>query len=105
MDIATWQDARKWAHEEFGHAQLGDARRTIRLVRMAAAAARHPGGAVSDVFRTQAERQGAYDFLANPHIREIDILDAMAAATANRCEGQPFVFVIVDGTSLRLTDR
>jgi len=105
MIIASRQEAREWAHEEFGHAQLGDARRTLRLVRMAAEAARHPGGTVLEVFRTHAERQGAYDFLANPHIRESDILDAMAIATAGRCEGRPFVFVVVDGTSLRLTDR
>jgi Transposase DNA-binding len=96
MIIASRQETREWAHEEFGHAQLGDARRTHRLVRMAAEAARHPGGTVLDVFRSHAERQGAYDFLANPHIRESDILDAMAVATAGRCEGQPFVFVPVD---------
>lgn len=105
MMIANQQETRQWAHEEFGHAQLGDARRTVRLVRIAAEAARHPGGRVLEVFRRPAERQGAYDFLANPHIRENDILDAMAVATAGRCEGQPFVFVVVDGTSLRLTDR
>src|SRR5690242_5777078 len=72
---------------------------------MAAEAARCPGGTVLDVFRSHADRQGAYDFLANPHIRESDILDAMATATASRCEEQPFVFVVVDGTSLCLTDR
>nr|WP_235880176.1 IS4 family transposase [Polyangium aurulentum] len=103
--LASRQETREWAHEEFGHAQLGDARRTVRLVRMAAEAARHPGGTVLEVFRCHAEQQGTHDFLANPHIRESDILDAMAVATAGRCEGQPFIFVVVDGTSLRLTDR
>jgi len=105
MMIANQQETRQWAHEEFGHAQLGDARRKLRLVRIAAEAARHPGGTVLEVFRRPAERQGAYYLLANPHVRENDILDAMAVATAGRCEGQPFVFVVVDGTSLRLTDR
>src|SRR5690348_13902849 len=104
MIIASRQETQEWAHEEFGHAQLGDARRTLRLVRMAAEAARCPGGTALDVFRSHADRQGAYDFLANPHIRESDILDAMATATASRCEEQPFVFVVVDGTSLCLTD-
>lgn len=32
-----------------------------------------------------------YDFVANPHIRESDILGPMAIATASGCEGQPFV--------------
>jgi Transposase DNA-binding/Transposase Tn5 dimerisation domain len=105
MVNAKQNETRQWAHEEFGHAQLGDARRTLRLVRIAAEAARHPGGTVLDVFRSHAARQGAFDFLANPHIRANEIVDAMAMATASRCERQPFVFVVVDGTSLRLTDR
>jgi Transposase DNA-binding len=54
-------EAREWAYSEFGRAELGDARRTGRLVSMAAAAARRPGGKVLDVFRSSAERQGAYD--------------------------------------------
>ena len=33
------REIREWAREEFGHAELGDPRRTDRLVRMAAALA------------------------------------------------------------------
>ncbi len=80
-------------------------RRTMRLVRMATAAALRPGGTVLEVFRSSAERQAAYDFLANPDIRQEEPLAAMAVATANRCEDDPFVFVVVDGTSLTLADR
>ncbi|WP_437759400.1 IS4 family transposase [Sorangium sp. So ce1389] len=98
-------EARNWAYEEFGHAELGDARRTMRLVRMATAAALRPGGTVLEVFLSSAERQAAYDFLANPDICQEDLLTAMAVATASRCESHPFVFVAVDGTSLTLTDR
>jgi hypothetical protein len=35
---------REWAYEEFGHTDLGDARRTARFVRMAAGLAEQPGG-------------------------------------------------------------
>ena len=104
-ECASPEQARNWAYEEFGHAELGDARRTSRLVRMTAAAARRPGGTVLDVFRTSADRQGAYDFLANPDIGKDQLLAAVSLATMRRCENHPFVFVAVDGTSLRLTVR
>ncbi|POB73491.1 hypothetical protein CRN62_10640, partial [Vibrio vulnificus] len=32
-----------WAEEQFGHAKLGDPRRTARLVKMASDLAQHPG--------------------------------------------------------------
>ncbi|APR78532.1 Hypothetical protein A7982_03882 [Minicystis rosea] len=72
---------------------------------MAAAAARCPGGKVPEVFRSSAERQAAYDFLANPEVQPEKLLIATSTATAMRCDGADFVFVAVDGTSLRLTDR
>ncbi len=55
--------ARRWAEKTFGDAELGDERRTARLVSMAAQVARTPAGTVGQVFTEDAERQGAYDFL------------------------------------------
>jgi hypothetical protein len=94
-----------WACEEFGHADLPDDRLRQRLVRMGAAAAARPGGKVLDVFRTSAERQGAYDFLSNDRVRGDGVLAAIAKAAALRAREHAFVFVAVDGTSLTLTDR
>jgi hypothetical protein len=96
--------ASAWAREEFGSAQLGDARRTARLVRMAARAAVAPAGKISEVFCNPAERQGAYDFLESPHIRSDALIAALVRACADRCAEYPFVFVPVDGTSLTLVD-
>jgi hypothetical protein len=101
----TAQALRTWAYEEFGHAALGDTRRTVRLVRMAAAVAGRPAGKVTEVFRTSAERQGAYDFLSNDNVRSEDLLDAIERATVQRCLDHAIVHVVIDGTSLRLTDR
>lgn len=103
--IQTGEAARDWAREEFGHAQLGDSRRTARLVRMAAAIANRPAGKVAEVFRTSAERQGAYDLLANDAVRSSALLDAVLTATLGRCVGNDVVHVVIDGTSLMLTDR
>ena len=99
------QEAREWAREEFGHAKLGDPRSTARLVRMATSLAESPGRKVVEVFRSSAEQQGAYDFLANNEVRVESILDAVRSATTVRCAGQLWVHVVVDGTSLRITDR
>jgi len=96
--------AREWAYEEFGHADLGDARRTARLVRMAASLAEQPGGKVLSVFRSNAEQQGAYDLLGNPEVRSESLLAAVEEATLRRCGREPWVHVVVDGTSLKLPD-
>jgi hypothetical protein len=99
-----WDDERRWAGEEFGQARLGDARRTARLVRMAAGVARRPGGRVLDVFRSSADRQGAYDFLANERIEADAMLEAMRTAMLRRAQGESECIVVVDGSSLRLKD-
>jgi Transposase DNA-binding/Transposase DDE domain len=98
-------ELRSWAWEEFGRADLGDRRRSRRLVRIVRRLAEGPYGAVSRVCEDLAERQAAYDFLSNEAIRSSAILGAATRATAQRCEGHKFVFVAIDGTSITLTDR
>lgn len=93
-----------WAEREFGEARLGDARRTARLVAVAACACERPSGKVSAVFTTVQEREGAYDVLENEHVDHEALVEAMAEATVVRSAGLPFVYVSVDGTSLTLTD-
>jgi hypothetical protein len=97
-------DIREWAYEEFGHAELGDARRTARVVRMLAALAEQPGGKVLEVFRSGAEQQAAYDLLSNEQVSREAMLDAVETATVRRCAGDRWVHVVVDGTSLKLPD-
>jgi hypothetical protein len=97
--------AEAWAREEFGDADLGDKRRTRRLVAMAKRAALAPSGKVSEVFQDDAERQGAYDLIENKHVEVGALLAAMGGAVARRSQDQPFVFVPLDGSSLNLADR
>ena len=54
------------------------------------------------VFRSNAEQQGAYDFFGNERVRSDAMLSAAKAATVARCQGEAWVHVVVDGTSLRL---
>lgn len=99
------ESAQQWAREVFGQAQLGDSRRTRRLIRLAEAAAERPGGKVTHVCRTSATRQGAYDLLNSPRFGVGAIHRAVVTSTAWRCAEQEVSFVAVDGTSLSLTDR
>lgn len=98
-------DSREWALEQFGGLELGDARRTARAVEMARAAARRPGGRVLDVYRTSAERQGAYDFLENSEIKSEAMVDGIGLAIAGDSQAHPYVLVSVDGGSLNIVDR
>lgn len=94
-----------WAQEQFGRTDLGDARRTARLVRMATSAARAPAGTVTAVFDDDAERQGAYDFLESPRIAAEALERGVGEAAARRCGEESRVFVAVDGSSLTFVDK
>jgi hypothetical protein len=95
----------RWSEHEFGQAEIGDERRVRRLIRVGAAMAATPAGRVTEIFSTSAEREGAYRFLENDDIQASAIAAAQHRAAANRCFGQEFVFVPVDGSSLNLPDR
>ena len=98
-------EARDWSRETFGGAELGDRRRVDRLVRIAMLSAMHPSGKVSEVFVEDADRQGAYDFIASPQVRSAAITKAMGCSTAARCADEARVYVSIDGSSVTLTDR
>jgi hypothetical protein len=93
-----------WSEEEFGKAQLGNLARTKRLVVMAQAAANKPSGKITEVFKDGAGRQAAYKFVESDHIDPEKIGSARHLACAERCKGEGFVFVPVDGSSINIAD-
>jgi Transposase DNA-binding/Transposase Tn5 dimerisation domain len=97
-------EAGRWAEAEFGDAALGDTRRTMRLVRMAARAAENPSGKLSAVFSTSKELDGAYDFVESEKLSVALLETAVGRSAARRCVGQGRVRVAVDGSSLTLTE-
>src|SRR5262245_28432716 len=94
-----------WANEEFSHADLGDLRRTKRLVTMADGAASRPAGAVTRVYEVSAEREAAFRFVENDEFSYRGIAAASRVAAVRRAAAYPFAFVAVDGSTLTLTDR
>jgi hypothetical protein len=99
------RNIREWAQSTFGGAALRDSRRTHRLVQMASQAARRPAGQVTRVFAESADRQAAYDFLEHEDIQPSALTAALGSSTARECEDLERVLVVLDGTSLTLTDR
>lgn len=93
-----------WAESEFGGAELGDARRTRRLVSVAARVAEHPGGRLTTVFDEPAAREGAYRLLSNEEVELAAVQAAMFASAAERAGAYPMVFVAQDQSSLAYTD-
>jgi hypothetical protein len=97
-------DSAAWATEEFGSAELGDARRGRRLVKVAAEAATRPSGYVAGTVSSGAARTGAYRLVNNPDVRVEDITAAARAACIKRASKLPFVFVAEDGSSITVSD-
>ncbi|MCG6357357.1 IS4 family transposase [Vibrio fluvialis] len=94
-----------WAEEQFGHAKLGDPRRTARLVKMASDLAQHPGKSVVKSSPSPASMEGAYRFIRNDNVSSDDIAEAGFNATANQVHHYPLLLAIEDTTTLSYKHR
>ena len=104
MRLSGMFDARHWAEAQFGNASLGDARRTSRLVKLAAEVAFQPAGLVTRACASTASREGAFRLLENPAVHPAAIREAVTTGTVRACRALRSVIVPLDGTSLRLTE-
>jgi hypothetical protein len=76
MQDVSGGSASMWATEEYGQADLGDARRTSRVVQMADRVMEHRAGKVTQVFSTPAELKAAYRLLENDQVLAESLIDA-----------------------------
>lgn len=97
-------DAQRWAKEEFARTELGDVRRTARLIKIAASVAGCPSGLVTRSVRGTAQREAAYRFLESAAIKPELLAAAVFEQTARRCRGTSSVIVAVDQTTLSFVD-
>jgi hypothetical protein len=103
--MKAWRsEAQRWAAEDFADADLGDSRRTTRLVRIVARAAEKPSGKLSEVFAVAKELDAAYDFVES-RVAPERLEAVVAQATTKRCKQVARVRVAVDGSSLTLAHR
>ena len=89
-----------WAQEEFGHADLGDARRTARLVQLASALGTRPSMSIPEASGSMACTKAAYRFFANQDIRSQAIMESHVASSIVRMREVDTVLAVQDTTSL-----
>lgn len=94
-------DPRQWAEQVFGGCDLGDPRRTDRLVDYAARQAVDPSGSTSRACRgDEAAREGAYRLLRNPRVEVSEIDEAAFDSVAAAASGHAVVLAVQDSTGV-----
>ena len=90
--------------EIFGHAQLGDRRRTARLVETFNVMQRHPGGTLPDKLASPADLRAFYRLCDCEGVTHAAVIDAARQHTLTRIAACPGVVLIVhDATELDYT--
>jgi len=87
-----------WAQLEFALADLGDARRTKRLVGVASALAQCPSGTLPQAFDDWPQLKGAYRLLSNPAVSYEKILEPHWERTRQSCT-EPGEYLFIEDTS------
>jgi len=92
-----------WAVNEFADAELGDVRRTQRLVELASVLAQHPTAALPEACGDGAMLKAAYRFFANDALEPQDILLSHIEVTYGRLAQVPVVLAVQDTTEVDWT--
>lgn len=87
-----------WVSQEFGGAQLGDARRNARLVRLARALAKRPEVSLPQALEDPATLKAVYRFFDNEEVKAQDILAPHLASSVGRMREQPVILAVQDTT-------
>ena len=93
-------DTAQWAFKQFGHAELGDKRRTKRLVKITTDIANNAGKSLVKASKDDASIEGAYRFIENHYIRADQIAKAGFTATEQEMKNKKLVLSLEDTTGL-----
>jgi hypothetical protein len=99
MENPTWQQ------DEFGAAELGDERRTKRVVKMASRMLEHPAGKQTEVYEDLAELEAAYRLYENEDVPPAELERARGEACARRLARDGIAVVPIDQTSISLKEH
>ena len=92
--------ARDWAEEQFSHCNLGDPRRTNRVIKIAMRLASQIGRSIcASCEGNEAEVEGAYRFARNPLVDPYEISKGLFAATAEKAKAYEELLAIEDTTT------
>lgn len=89
-----------WALATFGGTELGDQRRTARLVRIAAALAAHPEQSLARSLGDPASGKAAYRFLHSPATSVEAVTAPHRAQTLDAARAEPVVLLVQDTSEL-----
>jgi len=98
--LTTLHDSKEWAQVEFGMTELGDARRTKRLIEVAAALGERPKGVLTESFDDWAELKAAYRLFSNPKVSYQSIITPHWLRTREACCQAGEYLLIEDGSDL-----
>jgi hypothetical protein len=101
MTVLPDDDA--WAVTEFAEAELGDVRRTQRLIDLATVLAQRPGASLPEACGNRARLKATYRFFDNAAIDPRDILLSHVDATMARLATVLLVLAVQDTTELDWT--
>ena len=101
--MSSQPDASNWAVNEFADAELGDLRRTNRLVELAHVLAQHPTAALPEACGDGAMLKAAYRFFSHDDIKPQDFLDSHIESTYARLAQVPLVLAVQDTTEVDWT--
>lgn len=82
----------EWATEELKQADLGDARRTKRLIRIVEDLSAQPASSVPQACGNIAATCAAYDFWSSPYFEPEDIRNVHTASTIERIKEDDIIF-------------
>ncbi|MBD3885013.1 IS4 family transposase, partial [Phormidium tenue FACHB-886] len=89
-----------WVEEEVGGTELGDKRRTQRLVKLIEDIASAPNASIPQASRDNGAMQGIYEFWSNPRIDADAILSGHQQQTLKRIASHAVVLAIQDTSEL-----
>ena len=98
-------EATNWARTEFKHARLGDARRSERLIKLAAQRGGQPNASIPQSCGSKAAAKAAYRFYGNDAIVNSRALDSHKQATKERAASEKVVLAVQDTTELDYTNH
>lgn len=90
------EDEGNWVEAELGGADLGDQRRTARLVQLVSALGERPGASLPQATENRASLKAAYRFFDNEEIESEAILEEHVRSTYRRIGQTPLVLAVQD---------
>ena len=98
-------DRRRWSEEQFGTAELGDRRRTRRLVKLATQMAGNSSGTIPQQTGTPADMKAAYRLFSEADVTHEAICQPHFERTREKAGQLSMVFLLQDTATLDFTSH